>query len=62
MNMLGALAPTSVPIDPLEPGDSVQAQVALLAQVKVLHAQRAMGAELVALLDPNVGRNLNARA
>jgi hypothetical protein len=62
MNMLGSLSPTSVPIDPLQPGDAVKAQVAMAAQVKVLHAQASLGAQLISLLDPQLGRNLDARA
>jgi hypothetical protein len=62
MNMLSALAPASVPIDPLEPASTVKAQVAMAVAAKVLDAQRVAGAEVVRLLDPAVGRNLDVRA
>jgi len=59
MNMLNRLAPTSIPADPL---DIMQARIATTAQVKVLQAQKQMGQDLVALLDPSVGKHVNARA
>ena len=62
MNLLGAIAPASVPIDPLQPISAPEQQVALLVAAKMLDAQRAAGAQVIALLDPNVGRNLNASA
>lgn len=62
MNMLSALAPASVPIDPLEPASTVKAQVAMAVAAKVLDVQRAAGAQVVRLLDPAVGRNLDVRA
>jgi hypothetical protein len=59
MNILNILTPTSIPVDPL---DLIQARIVNAAQVKVLQAQRQMGEDLVALLDPSVGRHLNAQA
>lgn len=40
----------------------IQAQVAVAAAVKVLHAEKQVGEALVALLDPNVGKSLNVSA
>ena len=59
MNMLSVLAPTSVPVDPIE---GIQGQVAFAAAVKVIQVQKDMGAQIVALLDPNVGKNFNRSA
>lgn len=61
MNTLSALAPTSVAVDPLEPA-TVKSQVAIAVAAKTLDVQRAVGAEMLRLLDPNVGQNLDARA
>ena len=44
------------------PPNVVQAKIAVAAIAKVLHVQKDMGAALVALLDPNVGRRVNASA
>jgi hypothetical protein len=59
MNMLSVLAPTSVPVDPVE---GIQGQIAMAAAVKVLQVQKDMGAQVIALLDPNVGNNFNRAA
>jgi hypothetical protein len=56
MNMLSVLAPTSVPVDPVE---GIRGQIAVAAAVKVIQVQKDMGAQVMALLDPNVGKNLN---
>jgi hypothetical protein len=40
----------------------IQSKIAFAAATKVLHAQKEVGAALVALLDPNVGRSINASA
>ena len=57
------LTPIRIPeIDPYEPGQAVQARVALAAAVKVLQVERSMGAALVSLLDPNLGKYIDARA
>lgn len=60
--MLNALAPASRPIDPLDPQDPVQAQVAMLVAAHALDVQKVVGQQIVQLLDPNVGRNLNRSA
>ncbi|MGE5595176.1 MAG: hypothetical protein ACM3S1_03965 [Hyphomicrobiales bacterium] len=62
MNLLNALAPVSIAPDPLEPTNSTRAQVALAVAAKVLDAQRLAGAQIVQLLDPNLGRNLDRTA
>ena len=62
MNMLSALSPASEPIDPLDPGAMIRARVAVAAQVKVMDVAKQMGQDLVALLDPAVGNNLNRSA
>ena len=62
MNMLSALSPASEPIDPLDPGATIRARVAVAAQVKVMDVAKQMGQDLVALLDPAVGNNLNRSA
>lgn len=62
MNMLNALAPASRPIDPLDPQNPVQAQAALLVAARALDLQKVVGQNIVQLLDPNVGRNLNRSA
>ncbi|MCC7366198.1 MAG: putative motility protein [Dehalococcoidia bacterium] len=62
MNMLGAIAPTSVPIDPLQPANPVQQQAQIAVAAKVLDAQRAAGEQVMQLLDPNVGKHLDQRA
>lgn len=59
MNLLSALAPTTVPVSPLTTVPPA-AQVAVMA--KALDAQRAEGAALVSLLDPNVGKHIDIRA
>lgn len=62
MNMLSALAPASVPIDPLEPLTSVKAQMGIAVAAKVLDAQRAAGEDVLRLLDPQVGQKLDRSA
>ena len=41
---------------------AIQAQLALLAAHKVMKIEKAMGQQLVALLDPNVGGRFDRRA
>lgn len=41
---------------------STRAQVAVAVAARALDAQREAGAAIVALLDPQVGQRLNARA
>jgi hypothetical protein len=62
MNMLSVLAPTSRPIEPLDPVTNVETEVAVRAAVKVLQVQRDAGKEIVRLLDSNVGTRLNRSA
>ena len=59
VNLLSALAPTSVSVDPIE---GIQGRVAFSAAVKAVKVQQEMAREVVQLLDPNVGRNVNASA
>lgn len=59
MNMLSVLAPTPIPVDPVE---GIKGQIAMAAAVKVIQIRQAIGAEIVALLDPHVGKNLNRSA
>ncbi|MEO8539807.1 MAG: hypothetical protein ABI577_08720 [bacterium] len=59
MNLLSALAPTSVPVDPVE---GIQGHVAFSAAVKVVKVENEMAKEVVRLLDPGVGRRLNVSA
>jgi hypothetical protein len=44
------------------PTQLVQAKVAVAAAAKVLHAQKDMGAALVSLLDPTLGKIVDSRA
>ena len=41
---------------------TVQAEVQMAAAVKVLHVQRDMGQDILALLDPNLGTRFNRSA
>jgi hypothetical protein len=59
MNLLSALAPTSVPVEPVE---GIQGQVAFTAAVKAVKVENRMTKEVVQLLDPNVGRRVNVSA
>ena len=59
MNLLSALAPTSVPVEPIE---GIQGRVAFTAAVKAVKVTHEMASETLRLLDPNVGRRLDARA
>lgn len=59
MNLLQALAPTTIPVDPIE---GIQGRVAVTAAVKAVKVENEMAKEVVQLLDPSVGRRLNARA
>ncbi len=57
------IQPVSLPeISGVDPGNSVRAQVAVAAAVKTLNVQAQVGAELVALLDPNAGKKLDRSA
>ena len=59
MNLLSALAPTTIPVDPIE---GIQGRVAFTAAVKAVKVSHEMARETVQLLDPNVGRQLNRSA
>ena len=59
MNLLSALAPTSVSVDPVE---GIQGRVAFTAAAKAVKVTHEMAKEVVQLLDPGVGRNLNVQA
>ena len=59
MNLLSALAPTPVPVDPVE---GLQGRVAFTAPVKALKVENEMAKEAVKLLDPSVGRRINVSA
>lgn len=59
MNLLNALAPTTIPVDPVE---GIQGRVAFSAAVKAVKAENEMAKEVVRLLDPGVGRRINASA
>jgi hypothetical protein len=59
MNLLSALAPTSVPVDAIE---GIQGRISVAAATKAVRVANEMAGETVKLLDPNVGRLLNARA
>ncbi len=59
MNLLQALAPTTIPVDPIE---GIQGHVAFTAAVKAVKVQNEMAKEVLTLLDPAVGKNLNASA
>ena len=59
VNLLSALAPTSVPVDPIE---GIAGRVAFAAATKAVKASNEMAKEVVQLLDTNVGRNVDLRA
>lgn len=59
MNLLSAIAPTSVPVEPIE---GIQGRVAFTAAVAAVRVSNEMAQEVVQLLDPNVGRHLDKRA
>ena len=59
VNLLSVIAPTSVPVEPVE---GIQGRVAFTAAVKAVRVSNEMAQEVVQLLDPNVGRHLDKRA
>lgn len=59
MNLLSAIAPTSIPTDPVE---GIAGRVALQAAVKAVQTAAAAQAEVVRLLDPKVGRVIDRSA
>lgn len=57
------IQPVTLPeISGVDPGERVQAMVAVAAAVKTLRVQAEMAKAVVALLDPNLGRNLDRAA
>ena len=62
MNLLGALRPTAVPIDPLEMASGlVTGRVQEQAAIKVIQVQRDMTGTMLHALDPHVGTQLDRR-
>ncbi len=59
VNLLSALAPTTIPVDPVE---GIQGRVAFSAAVKAVKVENEMAKEVVRLLEPGVGRRINASA
>jgi hypothetical protein len=59
VNLLSALAPTTVPVDPVE---GIAGRVAFTAATKAVRAANETAKEVVQVLDPNVGRNVDLRA
>lgn len=59
MNLLSALAPTSVPVEPIE---GIQGHTAFKAATVAVKVSNDMAKETVRILDPHVGRRLNAEA
>ncbi len=55
---IGSISPGSLPESIKSPADAL----AIIAAKKGLDAQKAAAAALISLLDPNIGRNLNASA
>jgi len=63
MNLLGALRPTAVPIDPLEMASGLLAgRVQEQAAITVIQVQRDMTRTMLNALDPRIGTRLNRRA
>ncbi|WP_322817405.1 hypothetical protein [Tepidiforma sp.] len=59
MNLLSAIAPTSIPTDPVE---GIAGRVGFQAAVKAVQAAAAAQAEIVRLLDPKVGQFIDRSA
>jgi hypothetical protein len=59
MNLLQALAPTTASVDPIE---GISGRVAFKAAVGAVKVQNEMAKEVAQVLDPNVGRIVDARA
>ena len=59
MNLLQALAPTTISVDPVE---GIHGRVAFSAAVAVVKAENEMAKEVVQILDPNVGRRIDFKA
>lgn len=62
MNLLGALRPTAVPIDPLAMATGlVTGRVQEQAAIKAIQVQSDMTRTMLHALDPHVGTRLNRR-
>jgi hypothetical protein len=59
MNLLSALAPTSIPVEPVE---GIAGRIAFTAAAQAVKVSNDVAKETVRLLDPNVGQRLNAEA
>ena len=59
MNLLQALAPTTISVDPIE---GIQGRVGFSAAVAVVKAENEMAKEAVQVLDPNIGRRIDVKA
>lgn len=59
MNLLSGLAPTSIPVEPVE---GIAGRIAFTAAGKAVKVSNELAKETVRLLDPNVGQRLNAEA
>ena len=59
MNLLSALAPTSIPVEPVE---GITGRVAFTAAAEAVKVSNDMAKETVRILDPHVGRHLNVEA
>lgn len=59
MNLLSALAPTSIPVEPVE---GIAGRVAFTAAATAVKVSNDMAKETVRLLDPHVGQRLNVEA
>ncbi|MGH2632626.1 MAG: hypothetical protein ACRDG3_04380 [Tepidiformaceae bacterium] len=62
MNLLGALRPTAVPLDPLGMATTaIPARIGEQAAIKAIQAQTDMTRALFRALDPNVGTRVDHR-
>lgn len=59
MNLLQALAPTTIAVDPVE---GIQGRVGFAAAVAVVRVENEMMMATVQVLDPNIGRHINVKA
>lgn len=59
MNLLQALAPTTISVDPIE---GIQGRIAFSAAVAVVKAENEMAKEAIKVLDPNIGRRIDVKA
>lgn len=59
MSGIGLQPPT---IDPFDPAANIRTEVATAATVKVMRVEKDLAQELIRMLDPRVGSNLDRRA